>query len=205
MPRAMRTGAVPTHPHRIAFTGQAGEGFGVAQGGWIRREGGIARASVTVLWRASAVTPAGRARGRLAAPTPQARPASAPRLSSPPWYGRRSRQGAVPARLLSQGRCPSGLGVFVSLGGRGEGGPGQTLAPCLGTFTAWCHSFGYTRVSGLCGGSSEGSWGFLWGSEWGIMPRGVGMRRKLIPADSAVPQRTGRSQRSLRGLQAPLP
>lgn len=115
MPRAVGTGAVSTHPHSIAFPGQAGEGLGVAQGGWIWREGGIARASVTVPWRASAVTPAGRARGRLAAPTPRARPASAPRLSSPPWYGRRSRRGAVPTRPLSHGRCPPGLGVCVSL------------------------------------------------------------------------------------------
>lgn len=141
-----------------SFTGQAGEGFGVAQGGWVRREGGIARASVTVLWRASAVTPAGRARGRLAAPTPQARPASAPRLSSPPWYGRRSRQGAVPARPLSQGRCPPRLGVFVSPEqGEGKGRQDALLAPCLGRLTAWCHSFGYTRFSGLCGENSDES------------------------------------------------
>lgn len=182
--------AVRTHPHSIACAGQAGEGFGVAQGGWFRREGGIARASVTVLWRASAVTPAGRARGRLAAPTPQARPASAPRLSSPPWYGRRSRHGAVPARPFSRDRCPPGLGVFVSPSReRGRGAQDKLFAPCLGTLTAWCHSFGHTRLSGLRGGDSDGSWGCFGGSEWSIMPCDFGMRSKLVPGDSAVPQR----------------
>lgn len=126
----------------------------MAQGGCPGREGGIARASVTVPRRASAVTPAGRARGRLAAPTPQARPASAPRLSSPPWYGRRSRHGAAPARPLSQDTSPRDRGcLFLWSRERGRRGTGYTLAPCLGTLTAWCHSFGYTGFSGLCGGT----------------------------------------------------
>lgn len=114
MPGAVGTGIVSFglgDPMASLFLGRLVKVLG--QPGPEGRWHSIARASVTGPRRASTLTPAGCARGRLAAPAPRARPASAPWLSSPPWYGRRGCPCLGPLCPLSWGKCPPGLGVLL--------------------------------------------------------------------------------------------
>lgn len=98
------------------------------------------------------------------------------------------------------GHIPPGSRVFVSLEQR-EGKEGDRIRSCplpwhIDSLVSllWLH-----RVLRALWGNSDG----CWGSEWGVIPCGVGMRSKLVPGGSAVPQRTGRLQGVSEGAAAP--
>lgn len=123
-----------------------GEGLGGMGWWWGHRHGHwvaggpvahIARASVTGPRRASAVTPAGRARGRLAAPTPCARGlGSVAELTSVVWQEEppRACPGRNPPPVQPPGvGAPRGVGCDGSRGGVGGDRMGHLVSPPLHT------------------------------------------------------------------------